>query len=248
MTCKVTISNGRLAVSDPLRLLSGRHNSQMSYCGFRYEPGTQSYIAQSEEIYSLLQKITKYLSRHQIPLTLSQDVELAQQELLQSQGELSQALETGALFKDGVIESFNGHGFMDFLVNCIRRPLKEHQIKAALHLLAVHNGANFSVPGSGKTTVVLAVFDWLRNQSEVESLFVVGPPSCFAPWRMEYEAVIGKRPSLAVLAGGDIEDRQSKYYASKEDLCDLYLTSFQTLQRDWGQVKLLFNQRRTQQN
>ncbi|HLA87221.1 MAG TPA: DEAD/DEAH box helicase [Anaerolineales bacterium] len=191
----------------------------------------------------MLQKITKYLSQNQIPLELSQDVELTQEELQRSQDDLRQALETGALFKRGETESFNVREFMDFLVSQIPRRLKEHQVKAALHLLAVRNGANFSVPGSGKTTVVLAVFDWLRSRSEVDSLFVVGPPSCFAPWCMEYEAVIGKRPSVAILAGGDVDDRQSKYYASKDDLCDLYLTSFQTLLRDWGRVKLLFNQR-----
>lgn len=243
MSCNVTINNGRLVVGDPSRLLSGRHHSQMSYWGFRYEPNTQLYIAQSAEIYSLLQKLTKYLSRHQIPLELSQDVELAQEEVQRSQGELRQALETGALFKSGATKSVNARDFMDFLVSRIPRRLKEHQVKAALHLLAVRNGANFSVPGSGKTTVVLAVFDWLRSRGEVDSLFVVGPPSCFAPWRMEYEAVIGRKPSLEILAGGDVENRQSKYYASKDNLCDLYLTSFQTLQRDWDRVKLLFNQR-----
>ena len=243
MSCKVSISNGRLVVGDPSRLLSGRHHSQMAVWGFGYEPNTQSYTAQSEEIYNLLQKITKYLSQNQIPLELSQDVELTQEELQRSQDDLRQALETGALFKRGETESFNVREFMDFLVSQIPRRLKEHQVKAALHLLAVRNGANFSVPGSGKTTVVLAVFDWLRSRSEVDSLFVVGPPSCFAPWCMEYEAVIGKRPSVAILAGGDVDDRQSKYYASKDDLCDLYLTSFQTLLRDWGRVKLLFNQR-----
>lgn len=243
MSCRVTISNDRLVVGDPSRLLTGRHHSQMSVWGFQYEPSTKSYIAQSEEIYALLQKITKYFTRYQIPLELSQDVELAQAEVQRSQDELNQALEAGALFKSGATESFNVRDFTDFLISRIPRRLKEHQIKAALHLLAVRNGANFSVPGSGKTTVVLAVFDWLKSRGEVDSLFVVGPPSCFAPWHMEYEAVIGKKPSLEILAGGDVEDRQSKYYTNKDNLCDLYLTSFQTLQRDWERVKLLFNQR-----
>lgn len=243
MSCKIAISDGRLVVSDPSRLLTGRHHSQMSVWGFQYDPNIKLYLAQSEEIYSLLQKITKYLTRYQIPVELGQEVELAQEEMQRSQDELGQALASGTLFKNGANESFNTCDFMDFLVNRIPRQLKEHQIKAALHLLAVHNGANFSVPGSGKTTVVLAVFDWLRSRGEVDSLFVVGPPSCFAPWHMEYEAVLGKRPSLEILAGGDVEDRQSKYYASKDNLCDLYLTSFHTLQRDWERVKLLFNQR-----
>lgn len=76
----------------------------------------------------------------------------------------------------------------------------------------------------------------------MNSLFVVGPPSCFAPWRTEYESVIGEKPAYEVLAGGNVEERRRKYYVGKDGLCDLYLTTFQTLQRDWERVKLLFNQ------
>lgn len=243
MSCSITIIDGRLVVGDPSRLLTGRHHSQMSVWGFRYETETKSYLAKSEEIYTLLQKITKYLTRYQIPVEISQDVELLIADVQQSQDDLAQAIEAGALFKSGATKYINVRDFTEYLISRVPRQLKEHQIKAALHLLAVRNGANFSVPGSGKTTVVLAVFDWLRSRGEIDSLFVVGPPSCFAPWRMEYEEVIGKKPSIEILAGGDVEDRQSKYYASKGNLCDLYLTSFQTLQRDWERVKLLFNQR-----
>ena len=46
-----------------------------------------------------------------------------------------------------------------------------------------------------------------------------------------------------ILAGGDVDERQSKYFASKDALCDLYLTSFQTLHRDWDKVQILLKQR-----
>jgi SNF2 family DNA or RNA helicase len=122
----------------------------------------------------------------------------------------------------------------------LRRDLKEHQVKAALHLLAVRNGANFSVPGSGKTTVVLTIYHKLRLANSVDSIFVVGPPSCFGPWRTEYRSVIGREPSCEILAGGDIEDRKSRYQVRSEAAADLYLTTFQTLQRDQGEVGILF--------
>ena len=55
--------------------------------------------------------------------------------------------------------------------------------------------------------------------------------------------MIGRKPTCELLAGGDVEERRGKYYVGKDGLCDLYLTTFQTLQRDWERVKLLFNQR-----
>lgn len=167
----------------------------------------------------------------------------AQVEIRQSKDDLNRAIQTGALLKAGDIRAVEARDFLEFLATHIPRQLKEHQVKAALHLIGVRNGANFSVPGSGKTTVVLSVFHWLRSHGEADALFVVGPPSCFSPWRMEYKLVIGKEPSCEVLAGGDIEERRSKYYVGRDGLCDLYLTTFQTLQRDWDRVRLLFNQR-----
>lgn len=240
MSCKAMIKDGRLIVSDPLQLLGGRHHSQMAVWGFHYDPNANLYVGRQEEQH-YLEKIAKYLARFQIPLELSTEAESARAEIERSGKELKHAIEAGALFKSAETPPPSAKEFIQFLENKPRR-LKSHQIKAALHLLAVGNAANFSVPGSGKTTVVLAAFDWLRSLGEIHSLFVVGPPACFAPWRTEYEAVIGRSPSYEVLAGGDINERQRKYYASKDHVCDLYLTSFQTLQRDWEQVKVLLNQ------
>ena len=131
--------------------------------------------------------------------------------------------------------------FKNFLKNSLPRKLKEHQLKAAIHLLRVKNGANFSVPGAGKSTVVLAVYAWLKKLGKIDSLFVVGPPSCFGPWRIEFEATLGHSPTYETLVGGNPEERALKYYHSSKDIAELYLTSFQTLQRDIERAKFLLN-------
>lgn len=243
MSCTIAVNDGHLVVGDPSGILSGRHHSQLCYWGFHFDTKTKSYVARPTDIHVILQKLLGYLSHQQIPFTVGQEVMAAQVEIRQSKDELSRAIQTGAVLKAGDIRAVEARDFLEFLATHIPRQLKEHQVKAALHLIGVRNGANFSVPGSGKTTVVLSVFHWLRSRGEADALFVVGPPSCFAPWRMEYELVIGKKPSCEVLAGGDIEERRSKYYVGRDGLCDLYLTTFQTLQRDWDRVRLLFNQR-----
>lgn len=192
---------------------------------------------------ALVGKLLPYFSRYGIGVSLAPAIESLHSATQRVKEELNRALRAGVLLKSGHVSASGTKDFISFLRDSLARRLKEHQIKAALHLLVVGNGANFSVPGSGKTTVVLSVFQWLRSLGQLDSLFVVGPPSCFGPWRAEYVSVIGKQPSWEILAGGDVQERHAKYYASKHRLHDLYLTSFQTLLRDSEKVKLLFNQR-----
>ena len=243
MTPKIRIINDRLIVGDVDGVISGRHHNQLNYWEIKYDPASKSFVGSPSDLHVTLEKLLAYFTRHQIPYSLAPEVTASRAELALLKDELQKALRQGAIVKDGDIKTHRPDDFVHFLATNIPRKLKEHQIKAALHLLAVGNGANFSVPGSGKTTVVLTVFHWLRQLNLVDSLFVVGPPSCFGPWRDEFRAVIGAEPSVALLAGGDIEARHSKYSASKKQFCDLYLTSFQTLQRDWERVKRLFEER-----
>lgn len=243
MNCTIAFTNGRLVLADPDEILTGPHQSQLFYWGFQFDTATRLYVAEETNAQIVIEKLVRYFSRHQLSLLLSEEIVASQCQLMQSRDELDRARDLGRNLKAGQVQQVNHADFLLFLNAEVVRPLKEHQIKAALHLLNVRHGANFSVPGSGKTTVVLAVFQWLRSRDEVDSLFIVGPPSCFGPWQNEYQLVIGRKPSVEILAGGDIERRRGKYYAGKEQLSDLYLTTFQTLQRDWDRVRFLFNQK-----
>jgi len=61
------------------------------------------------------------------------------------------------------------------------RPLRTFQIRDIQHLISLSNGANFSVPGAGKTTVTFAVH--LLTKRENQHLFVVGPKAAFPAWK-----------------------------------------------------------------
>ena len=198
-------------------------------------------MARPVNIHGTLDKVLTYFGKHGIAHELAAEVAVSRAALEGLRTELREATANGARFKDGKLSAADSAAFLSFVAERIPRKLKEHQLKAALHLLAVTNGANFSVPGSGKTTVVLAVYAWLKSLGEVDALFVVGPPACFGPWRQEFTAVLGKAPKVATLAGGDVDDRRSNYAVAQSDICDLYVTSFQTLQRDWHGVRSLFS-------
>jgi len=82
-----------------------------------------------------------------------------------------------------------------------KRPLKGYQKLGTAHLAGIPFAANFSVPGSGKTTMVLAAYALLRAQGQVQKLMVVGPRAAFEPWEDEYEACFGRRPAIGRITG-----------------------------------------------
>lgn len=66
-----------------------------------------------------------------------------------------------------------------------RANLTGFQRRDIAKLLSLRHGANFSVPGAGKTRVGLAVFHALRQSSGIERLLIVGPKSCYESWQHE---------------------------------------------------------------
>lgn len=62
-----------------------------------------------------------------------------------------------------------------------RRTLKEFQLRDLENLIALPNGANFSVPGAGKTTVTFALHTLTRTQGS--HLLIIAPKAAFPAWR-----------------------------------------------------------------
>ncbi|WP_374491629.1 DEAD/DEAH box helicase [Streptomyces sp. ICN903] len=71
--------------------------------------------------------------------------------------------------------------------------LTDFQRRDISRLLALRHGANFSVPGAGKTRVALAVFAAMRERGEVQRLLVVCPKSAYEAWQYE-SSVSFKKP------------------------------------------------------
>lgn len=97
------------------------------------------------------------------------------------------------LDEDQVAHRLMGSRFM--------RDLRSFQIRDLGRLLSLANGANFSVPGAGKTTVAYAVYEAERAVKRVEQMLVVAPLSAFDAWQNEVEVCfsVGQRPIVAPL-------------------------------------------------
>ena len=88
-----------------------------------------------------------------------------------------------------------------------RRRLTAEQARDALKMLSLANGANFSVPGAGKTTVALAVH--LAGPTEAP-LLVVAPKNAFVAWSEVLEdCLIPPLPVVVRLTGGTRAVRQA---------------------------------------
>lgn len=87
------------------------------------------------------------------------------------------------------------------------RPLKPYQADNLAHLVSLSNGANFSVPGAGKTTVTFALH--LLTRAHADVLLVVGPRNAFPAWETVVEECLspGSSPShesFTALVGGEL--------------------------------------------
>ncbi|QLH23202.1 DEAD/DEAH box helicase [Streptomyces sp. Rer75] len=63
--------------------------------------------------------------------------------------------------------------------------LSEFQHRDIAKLLSLQHGANFSVPGAGKTRVALAVYAAQKAQGKVSRVLVVCPKSAYESWQYE---------------------------------------------------------------
>ncbi|UKA50995.1 DEAD/DEAH box helicase [Arthrobacter sp. FW305-123] len=82
--------------------------------------------------------------------------------------------------------------------------LTAFQLRDVAKLLSLRHGANFSVPGAGKTRVGLAVFQALRRQEGISRLLIVGPKSSYDAWGYENTECLQPPLSMAVADGNGI--------------------------------------------
>jgi SNF2 family DNA or RNA helicase len=83
------------------------------------------------------------------------------------------------------------------------RLLRSFQKRDLAFLLGLSNGANFSVPGAGKTTVTYALYELERLAGRVSRLLVVAPLSAFEAWETEVEDCFGPPPPIVRAFDGE---------------------------------------------
>jgi SNF2 family DNA or RNA helicase len=104
--------------------------------------------------------------------------------------------------------------------------LTDEQLRDLRKLVALSHGANFSVPGAGKTRVALANFQVRRRAGEVERMLVVAPKSAFESWRTEAELCFsGDGPTVRLLTDGEFTGA-----------CDVLIVNYERLPTAEGEL------------
>ncbi len=223
---KIDIDGDRLIIIPGDTQLRNDQKLQLGFWGFKR---TNERLVSSD--ITTLNNALDYLNNEGIDYRLSEDAKSHIQVKASAAKEHLSLLSNAFYFKEGKFDKPKFNEFSKSLNGLVKRQLKDHQIKSTYHLSLIGNGANFSVPGSGKTTVVLTYFQKLRAEGKVNTLFVVGPPACFYPWQDEYKEVIGIKPHSKILSGMT-KDSRLFTYTDTHTPEDLYLITFQTLLND----------------
>ena len=104
-------------------------------------------------------------------------------------------------------------------VNLKNRKLTKLQLLSAYHLAFAQNACNFSVPGSGKTSIVYGAYSYLKNIEDnlkkVDKILVIGPLSSFYPWESEYLECFGVKPSVKRIHSQNGKLEKMTYFYSR---------------------------------
>lgn len=143
-------------------------------------------------------------------------------------------------FLDSQKERFSE--FSSIVQNEVARPLRDIHLRAAFYEYEMARAANFSVPGAGKTAMILGVFAYLnrRNVPEhVDRMVVISPINAFDSWKREFGAVFGDKKQLRVI------DSQNKNFNVLLDtdfgISNLVLINYESLDKYTDQLKRLLD-------
>lgn len=212
----------RVVMEHESDLLKGVHRIYLSnVLGLERSDEFDGYVVSGPGALDILKAVVEYLRDQSIEFEL----DAAAQEIISRLDEEKQ------LLAESVVEGgkLKRKPIREVTVPGLRRPLKDYQVPSVAHLIAIFNGANFSVPGSGKTSIVLSAFKILEHQRKIEKLVVVGPRASFMPWEDEYEACFGREPKSVRIVGPP--QSRKRLYEVADDR-ELVLITYQMANND----------------
>lgn len=114
-----------------------------------------------------------------------------------------------------------------------KRKLSSSQIDNSFYHYVMQSSLNFSVPGAGKTTTVLATYAILKFLEEkVDNLLVIGPKSCFKSWIDEYNECFDFYPNVLRSDKAKISSTNfSTDFAHKFLKSDLILINYESVSK-----------------
>lgn len=125
------------------------------------------------------------------------------------------------------------------------RPLRDNQMWDAFYMYSMKKCANFSVPGSGKTSVVLGVYAYLFEIGEADKIIVVGPKNSFGSWRDEFIACFGNNIPLKCFDSHDCslsrKDEKKRLLNYEYERFNLFLFNYEGVESYKSAIKKILD-------
>lgn len=140
-------------------------------------------------------------------------------------------------------EKFNE--YKKIVDNEMIRKLREKQCWDSFYMCCMRKAANFSVPGSGKTSSVLGVYAYLCNKKMVDKIVMVGPKSSFGSWIDEFNHCISDSRRLKTFCIQDYTLVEQKRNAILYDTYDknLLLFNYESLKSIITEMKKIIDKK-----
>ena len=211
---------------------------QLEYFNLKKKNIDEKKIFVADIAFLDIEKIINFLKKKKIEYNLDENIEryLQQNEIERNDFEKRTTL-ISQIKKNNKEDELKVFGSK---INFLKRSLKNHQLKSLFHLYTAGSAANFSVPGSGKTSVVLAYFEKLRLENKVDALFVIGPKNSFGSWEVEYFNNFNVEAKLEILGNRN----KRKLFYEKVLTSNLILAHFATVTNDVEYLKNFFKRNR----
>lgn len=140
--------------------------------------------------------------------------------------------------RNGKCETSEFANFVDVIAKTMKRKPYPLQLLSAYHLAFAQNACNFSVPGSGKTSIVYAAYSFLKQldvDRQVGRLVIVCPLAAFGPWKTEYVDCFSREPKVKEML--KLSPHQREIHFATSDDTEITLTSYQNAATDIEHIK-----------
>lgn len=124
------------------------------------------------------------------------------------------------------------------------RKLREKQAWDSFFMFTMKKSANFSVPGSGKTSSVYGVFSFLSSQGLVDKIVMIGPKNSFISWKDEFYNCFNDKRDLKLFNIQDYSSTRSKKNALLYEAAhkkNLLLFNYESLDSILEEVKTIID-------
>jgi len=213
---------------------------QIKYFGFKeLEESEKNYI--SLESNTNLEKLIIFFEEYKIKFNICKASQKILDEYYIKRSEKNKKIDFLKKIKKNISQSELKN--LSNEISYLKRKLLPYQIESLYHLDKAKCAANFSVPGSGKTSVVLAYYERLKRENKIDAIFIIGPKNCFYSWKTEFIKTLDRDPKIKILDQKTKIAERIKIYKSPIK-CEIYALHFQTLSNDIEYLKIFASNNR----